>query len=90
MAAKKPAQLLFDNDSSPDFTLLEVKTHDRPGLLYSITSTCAEQGYYIHLAMITTEAYRVVDVFYLTDLEFNKLDAAQVRKLHMTLEPVIA
>lgn len=88
--AKKPAQLLFDNDSSPDFTLLEVKTHDRPGLLYSITSTCAEQGYYIHLAMITTEAYRVVDVFYLTDLEFNKLDAVQVRKLHMALEPVIA
>ncbi|PKO16544.1 [protein-PII] uridylyltransferase [candidate division BRC1 bacterium HGW-BRC1-1] len=89
VSVKKPAQLIFDNDSSPDFTVLEVKAHDRPGLLYDITHICAEQGYYIHLAMITTEAYRVVDVFYVTDLEFNKMTPAQIKKLHAALEPII-
>jgi len=30
-------------------------------------------GYNIHLALITTEAYRVVDVFYITDTDNNKV-----------------
>lgn len=89
LATLKPSVIVLDNDSSPSFTLLEIKTFDRPGLLFDITSTCAEQGYYIHLAMITTEAYRVVDVFYITDLEFNKLEPAQGKKLHSALEKVI-
>ena len=90
VAAKKPEQIFLNNQASPNFTVLEVKAYDRPGLLYEITTVCAEQGYYIHLAMITTEAYRVVDVFYLTDLEFNKLEPSQLRKLQAALEPVTA
>jgi [protein-PII] uridylyltransferase len=90
VAAKKPEQVIITNDASPSYTVLEVKAYDRPGLLYGITTVCAEQGYYIHLAMITTEAYRVVDVFYLTDLEFNKLEPTQGKKLQAALEAVIA
>lgn len=86
VSSLKPTQVLIDNDASADYTVLEVKTSDRPGLLYSLTSTCAELDYYIHLAMITTEAYRVVDVFYITDLENNKLEDQQVRKLTAALE----
>src|SRR5690606_30907342 len=88
VAVVKPNQVILDNDSSPDYTILEVKAYDRPGLLYDITSVCNEQGYCIHLAMITTEAYRVVDVFYLTDLEFNKLSLAQIKKLRVSLEEI--
>lgn len=89
VAVVKPTQVILNNDSSPDFTILEVKAYDRPGLLYDITRICDEQGYYIHLAMITTEAYRVVDVFYITDLEFNKLSLAQTKKLRTGLEEII-
>jgi [protein-PII] uridylyltransferase len=89
VAVVKPTQVILNNDSSPDFTILEVKAYDRPGLLYDITRICDEQGYYIHLAMITTEAYRVVDVFYITDLEFNKLSLAQTKKLRVSLEEII-
>jgi len=86
----KPPQVIFDNESSPDYTVLEVKTYDRPGLLYDITATCAEQGCYIHLAMITTEAYRVVDVFYITDCENNKIvEPRDLRRLRQALEQVI-
>lgn len=89
VAVVKPTQILINNDDSPDYTILEVKAYDRPGLLFDITGLCNEQGYYIHLAMITTEAYRVVDVFYITDLEFNKLSLGQTKKLSTGLEEII-
>lgn len=85
----KPNQIIFNNDSSPDYTILEVKACDRPGLLYDITSTCTAQGYFIHLAMITTEAYRVVDVFYITDLENNKLEPPRIKRLEAALNKVV-
>lgn len=85
----KPAQIILNSDSSPDFTILEVKAYDRPGLLYDITRIANEHGCYIHLAIITTEAYRVVDVFYITDLEFNKLSQSQMRKLEKNLEEIL-
>ena len=84
--ALRPANISLDNEKSSKFTTLEIHTFDRPGLLYRITATCAKAGYYIHLAMITTEAYHVVDVFYLTDLEFNKLDPQQMKRLQAALE----
>ena len=86
----KPTEVILDNEGSSSFTMLEVRTFDRPALLYRITSKCAEQGYYIHLAMITTEAYHVVDVFYITDLEFNKLEPPQMKKLKEALEEVLS
>ncbi len=85
----KPNQIIFSNDASPDYTVLEVKASDRPGLLYDVTSTCTGQGYFIHLAMISTEAYRVVDVFYITDLENNKLEPPQIKRLEGTLTKVL-
>ncbi|MCX7626493.1 MAG: [protein-PII] uridylyltransferase [Candidatus Sumerlaeaceae bacterium] len=90
VAVVKPPQILIDNDTSPAFTIVEVKTYDRPALLYDITSVCADMGFNIHLALITTEAYRVVDVFYLTDTDNNKLiEERTLRKLTDALMKVI-
>lgn len=86
----KPTEVIINNKGSFDFTIIEVKAYDRPGLLYDITRICNDQSYYIHLAMITTEAYRVVDVFYITDLEFNKLSLPQTKKLRAALEETLA
>lgn len=88
VAVVKPAQVILNNDENPNYTILEVKAYDRPGLLYDITRICNEQKYFIHLAMITTEAYRVVDVFYITDLEYNKLSVNQTKKLRTDLEEI--
>lgn len=89
LVAMRPPEVIITNDLSHEFTVLEIKAFDRAGLLYDITSVCASQSYYIHLAMITTTAYRVVDVFYITDLEFNKLEPQQMKKLKAALEEVI-
>ncbi|MCX7719244.1 MAG: [protein-PII] uridylyltransferase [Candidatus Sumerlaeaceae bacterium] len=88
-SAVKPAQILVDNEASPDFTVIEVKAPDRPGLLYDVTSAFACNRCNIHLALITTEAYRVVDVFYVTDLDYNKLESLALKKLTAALEKVI-
>ena len=62
-----PTEIKIDNASSRDFTVVEVITGDRPGVLYSIARTLFAQGLDIHRSKIATEANRVVDAFYLRD-----------------------
>jgi [protein-PII] uridylyltransferase len=62
-----PAELKIDNGVSHDFTVVEVITEDRPGVLYAITHTLAGEGLDIHRSKIATEANRVIDVFYVRD-----------------------
>jgi [protein-PII] uridylyltransferase len=72
--AIRPSSIEFNNSASAQYTVIEIKTHDRPGLLYSITRVMDEERINIDLALIATEAYRVVDVFYVTDWDNNKLE----------------
>ncbi|GAB4317860.1 MAG: [protein-PII] uridylyltransferase [Candidatus Sumerlaeia bacterium] len=72
--AMRDVVVKFDNETSETHTVVEVKCPDCPWLLYTLTYTLARHHLNIDQAMITTEAYRVVDVFYVTDWENNKLD----------------
>ena len=62
-----PTELKIDNDVSRNFTVVEVITEDRPGVLYAITRTLFASGLDIHRSKIATEANRAVDVFYVRD-----------------------
>jgi [protein-PII] uridylyltransferase len=62
-----PSELKIDNGVSRDFTVVEVITEDRPGVLYAITRTLAAQALDIHRSKISTEANRAIDVFYVRD-----------------------
>ena len=62
-----PTELKVDNGVSRDFTVVEVITEDRPGVLYAITHTLASCGLDIHRSKIATEANRAIDVFYVRD-----------------------
>ncbi|MEA2700983.1 MAG: [protein-PII] uridylyltransferase, partial [Myxococcales bacterium] len=62
-----PTEVKIDNQVSRGFTVVEVISEDRPGLLYAITRTLFASGLDIHRSKIATEANRAVDVFYVRD-----------------------
>ena len=63
-----------DNSSSAECTVLDIFAADRPGLLYRITRELHEAGLYVERARIGTVTDQVVDVFYVTDQDGNKIE----------------
>jgi len=73
---KSPAvktEVLVDDDVSSRFTVIDVFTRDRVGLLHAIARTLHEQGLSIALSKVTTEGERAADVFYVTDAAGEKV-----------------
>ena len=70
-----PTHVTFDNDGSEIYTIIEVDTRDRPGLLYDLTRTLASNNIYIASAVIATYGAQVVDTFYVKDMFGLKLHA---------------
>ena len=72
---KVATNITFDNDGSEIYTIIEVDTRDRPGLLYDLTKTLAASNIYISSAVIATYGAQVVDTFYVKDMFGLKLHA---------------
>lgn len=70
---KKPDRVVLDESASDFYTVIEVYTWDRPGVLHAVTQTLFELGLTIQLAKISTPGAQVVDVFYVTDLDGAKI-----------------
>jgi [protein-PII] uridylyltransferase len=69
-----PTVIKFDNDTSDYYTVLEVETEDRIGLLYNISQTLSQLKLDIAIAKIATEKGAALDTFYVT-----RQDNAKVR-----------
>nr|WP_241434452.1 [protein-PII] uridylyltransferase [Sulfitobacter noctilucae] len=67
-AFRVPTHITFDNDGSEIYTIIEVDTRDRPGLLYDLTRSLADSNVYIANAVIATYGEQVVDTFYVKDM----------------------
>ena len=68
-----PTHIIFDNEGSDIYTIIEVDTRDRPGLLFDLTRTLAVNNIYIASAVIATYGAQVVDTFYVKDMFGLKL-----------------
>jgi [protein-PII] uridylyltransferase len=80
----------FENDVSDDFTIIDVFTQDRPGLLYRITRALSSEGLTIFRANISTEATRAIDSFYVGDESGQKVSSAsRLRRIREALEAEI-
>jgi [protein-PII] uridylyltransferase len=103
VASSKPSQFLrrrapkvstavhIDNEASDDFTIVEIFTEDRIGVLFTITYSLHRLGLSIHVAKISTNVDQVADVFYVTDERGSKIiDAAAVETIRRFLEQNLA
>ncbi len=86
-----PTRVSFDNTGSDIYTIIEVETRDRPGLLYDLAATLTANNVSIASAIIATYGKQAVDVFYVKDLFGLKLHAeAKRRSLESRLRAAIA
>ncbi|MGD1924243.1 MAG: [protein-PII] uridylyltransferase [Paracoccaceae bacterium] len=70
-----PTRIVFDNEASDLFTVIEVNARDRLGLLHELTRTLASLNINIFAAIIATYGEHAVDVFYVKDLFGHKIRA---------------
>jgi [protein-PII] uridylyltransferase len=81
-----PARVVIDSGSSERFTVIDVFSHDRPGLLYTLSRKIFDLGLSVELAKIATHLDQIVDVFYGTDRDGQKVhDAGRSREVQSAL-----
>jgi [protein-PII] uridylyltransferase len=86
-----PTRIRFDNLGSDIYTIIEVETRDRQGLLYDLARTLTANNISIASAIIATYGEQAVDVFYVKDLYGLKLHAESRRRtLETRLRAAIA
>ncbi len=68
-----PTNISIDNEGSEIFTIIEVDTRDRPGLLHDLSRTIASSNLAVSSAIIATYGNQVVDTFYVKDLYGHKI-----------------
>ena len=85
-----PTTITFDNEGSDIYTIIEVDTRDRPGLLFDLASTLAKAHVNIASAVIATYGAQVVDTFYVKDaFGLKYYSAARRRTLERQLRDAI-
>ena len=85
-----PTRIDFDNNGSDIYTIVEIETRDRPGLLYDLARTLTANNVSIASAIIATYGEQAVDVFYVKDLFGLKLQTESKRRtLEARLRAVI-
>jgi [protein-PII] uridylyltransferase len=86
-----PPVVIAKNDIATNATVLEVRMHDRPGILYLVAKAVSRFGVDIRAAIVATLGAEAFDTLYITDLQGNALSeeravllANQVEKLLLT------
>jgi [protein-PII] uridylyltransferase len=62
-----PTLIVVDNNAHPAYTLLQIQTPDRLGLLYDLLSCLGAEGVSIVFSRISTQNGAAIDTFYVTD-----------------------
>lgn len=62
-----PTSITIDNKAHPAYTLIQIQTPDRLGLLYDLLSCLGTNGISIVFSRISTQNGAAIDTFYVTD-----------------------
>ena len=81
LAASVPAPKVgLVDDASDTATVIEVRAHDAPGLLWRVGRALGECGLDVRAARVETLGAEVVDVFYVTDGDGKPLAGEDLRR----------
>lgn len=83
-----PTKIMTDNKSHPAYTLIQIETPDRLGLLYDLLSVFGREDVSIALSRINTEKGAAIDTFYVADrASRGKIaDNARISELQQKLQ----
>jgi [protein-PII] uridylyltransferase len=82
-----PTRITIDNDSHPVYTLIDIQTPDRLGLLYDLLRAMSGDGVRIEISRITTEMDVAMDSFYVYGANGEKItSAAAIKHLQKVLQ----
>ena len=90
-----PTKITVDNKAHPTYTLLQIETPDRLGLLYDLLSVLGREAVSIALSRISTEKGAAIDTFYVVDsrsrgkiTDASRIGALQQQLRHAALAAV--
>ncbi len=63
----------IDNETSFEYTVIDIATKDKVGLLYQLTNRFKQLGLYIYISKITTKGDMAGDTFYVQDIFGHKV-----------------
>jgi [protein-PII] uridylyltransferase len=69
------------NDSATDATIIEVRSHDRPGLLFRIGAGITQSQVDIRSAIVTTLGAEAIDTLYVTELTGGALSDVRANEV---------
>lgn len=90
--AAEPAvtDVVFDTETTPDATIVEVRAAERAGVLYRTTKVLADLGCDLRLVKAQTLNHEVVDAFYVTDGDGKPLDADHRTEVELGIRHALA
>jgi glutamate-ammonia-ligase adenylyltransferase len=75
-----PIQIEIDNDTAPEYTVLQISATDTTGFLYELTNALAFHRIYIARMEIDTVGTNVHDILYVTDQSGQKITTHQKQR----------
>ena len=80
-------EVQVNNDDSDQATILEIRTRDRVGLLFSITNAFYQLGLDLRLAKVFTQPTVAIDSFYVTEQDSSKIrSGVRIEEIKQVLE----
>ena len=79
----------WDNQSSDKSTIVEIRTGDRLGLVYKLTSTLTALNLDIVFAKVATEKHLALDIFYITNEAGEKLADAELPAIESAIRDAL-
>lgn len=86
-----PTRIVIDNEAHPVYTLVDIQTPDRLGLLYRILKGFAQADVNIVISRIATEKGAAIDSFYVADFTGKKITGnLEIMRLQKALRHAVA